>query len=259
VAKPTRSATASLTGSGTLAAVPVAQTKAANLSGSGALSAPTFAAVQFAGGGFGSMVEGAASTAWSTSWSHNIPTSGAHTVAIATIVTSHYGHASSLYSMDVKYGGIPMTQAGIQASWVDTQSGVGCAIFYLFNPPTGPQTVTATTTGAVSITAIQGNSMAYKYANAVGNFTTATGLSNSALVTVPSQLGALVVGVVGAPTNFGAAVVGNTRYSGGDGGAQGWGDYAWAMDAAGSSSTTIGLTLNMNPFARWIVGGVSVT
>lgn len=143
---------------------------------SGEASAATAEGVTYDSVGAGNRATGSSATL-STTWPHTISTSNANTVVIVAAecsVNQNYTD-TTLYA---KYGGIDMEPAFIYAYGATTaRAAVG--VFYLFNPPTGPQTVGAYTAGTATKTAVAGQSVAFQGAAALReiNQVAATGVT----------------------------------------------------------------------------------
>lgn len=145
--------------------------------------APTVTAsattVAFVSAGAGAQATGS-STTLSTSWLHTINNSDEHTVVIISVCQSISANGTST-GATVTYGGnaatlLPTTEQRNGS----TTSRSRLALYAIWNPPTGEQTVTLTSTGSQTVTAIGGNSAAYGGAE----FLTS---SVSSIATVPAN------------------------------------------------------------------------
>lgn len=141
-------------------------------------------AILFESANTGSMTIGPGTT---FSWTHK-SSSGPKTVVLAfmffQIDPTYPSYESSTHT--VSYGGVPMTSLGWK--YMNNQQAKGwLEVFYLFNPPAGSQTVTATTTS--SATAYNaGVSLSYQNVASLGTLVTAFGNGTNESLTVPSSV-----------------------------------------------------------------------
>lgn len=238
------SLTAPFTGSGALATA-VGQLNAV-FSGAGSLSAVVSNPVVWLSSGVGNATSsvGTGGTL-STSWSHTQAVSGANVVAV---VAAEYFFDTGTVTPTVTYGGIPMTLA----SSVVTVTLFGTALFYLFNPPNGTQTVTLTLTGFTQKYLAQGESTVYGNAGGVSSVTTlASSSSLTPSMTIPSTAASVVVAafdrIRSAASTSITSETGTSRYYNGQlitpaGSVAQEYIYLSLQDTPGSASTTIGVT-----------------
>lgn len=148
------------------------------------LVTPTFDAV-----GVGATGHGANQT---LSWAHTI-TGDAIIVAVSLDVS---GPAPAV---SAQVGGVQMTPLAQTPVYFTAAGGSPFApttfycsvlLFGLLNPPTGPQTITFTSTGT---SYLAGNSVSYNNVSSFGSTITNTGTGTSATITVPSAANELVV------------------------------------------------------------------
>lgn len=220
--KPQFAQAAALAGSGTLAPGLVQKYPLGiGLSGAGALGATADGSV--VGGtavtriatGAGNRATGA-SASLATSFSCNAATSDMNTFAVVGVVQS-VSTSSTATSCTVTYGGVAMLQVAAIALVGTTTNRGAISLFFLQNPPTGAQTVVATSGGASTKTAIAAQAAVYKDTAGPSWLSVANGLNinqavladgmafncvgNGAAITSPNQnslylAGSLVTGLM---------------------------------------------------------------
>jgi fibronectin-binding autotransporter adhesin len=183
------------------AAAGVANTNGANLTfdASTGLGTGTSGAIIFRSGNSGATplaldatsTQTLAGAATTTSWSHTVTTSGTNRILI---VAAHINFRNSSLVSSITYGGQSLTKlAAVQNGTADDDE-----IWYLLNPPTGTNTVIATTTpgllastGAVfSATSFVGVNQSIPF----GTVATSTGSGTALTVSPPSAAGDIVIG-----------------------------------------------------------------
>lgn len=134
--------------------------------------------------GTGNQVTGS-SASLAASNTCNAATSGANTYAVVGVNQSVSTNSTST-SVSVTYGGVAMTQLGIILTGSSTNRGAA-SIHYLANPATGSQTVTATSGGTSTKTAIALLPAVY---NGVSSLDAAVSdIAGSASISVTSAVG----------------------------------------------------------------------
>lgn len=177
--------------------------------------------------GTGNRVTGS-STSLSTSWSHTITTSGSDVVVMIATAQSMTSNTAT-DPPTVTYGGVSCTRL------ITRQLGTGInrqrvSIFYLWNPPTGTQTVAANYAGLTVKTAVAGQSVAI---GGVTNFGTPLGTS-----TTSTSPGSTANSVVFSAHVCDAPITGNSgtdHYTAGST-VDGAGDYICVQTAPGTGS-----------------------
>lgn len=189
--------------------------------------------------------------ALSTSWSQTITTSGANVVAV--VAAEYWIDVGGSLTLTATYGGTTMTNAGSSVTTAGSPSiTFGVVLFYLFNPPSGAQTVQFSVTGSVLKYLAQGSSTAYGNATGTSNLTTlASTSSTSPSLTVTSTSASIVVAAfdrIRTSTTAITAETGTSRYY--DGGqispvtAGVTAEYIFLsmQDTPGSASVNVGVT-----------------
>ena len=100
----------------------------------------------------GTQVTGSSATLTNNTATGNAPTSDLNTIVLVGVNQSVSNNSSST-SVSVTYGGVAMTQLDYAAGGSSTNR-MAIGIFYLFNPPTGAQTIVATSGGTSTKTAV---------------------------------------------------------------------------------------------------------
>ncbi len=132
------------------------------------------ASIVLVGEGAGSRATGS-STTLATSHSFNVTQTNLNHVLIVSIVSSiSTNHTDT--GATVTYNGVAMTLISEQHLTATTTSRAYQATYYLFNPPTGNNTVSVTSTGTGTKTAIACQSMLYRGVRSIGHVGVTTGL-----------------------------------------------------------------------------------
>lgn len=145
--------------------------------------------VTFDSAGGGNAIHSTTTTP-STSWSHNITTSGADTCVVVPVAFWYQG---SLTSLGATYNGVSMTMVNELDT---TLGGFPLRIRYLqlFNPPTGSQTVAISgVDNGTSDRYLAGISLAYKGVGTVITGGTNSGTSTTPTITVTSPSGEIAL------------------------------------------------------------------
>lgn len=175
------------------------------------------------------------SASLATSWSHTIATSGSTTIVMVAVSQSVSTNSTST-TCSVSYGGTAMNQLYyLQYGSGTNRAGLG--MYYLFNPATGAQTVTATSGGTSTKTQIQGQSVSYTGVVTLSKVNTSSSrtIVGVANITGAMAFAATVNGVVlSAPTKTSRYLSGAT--------ATGLGDYLCVQDAVSSVNVTFSST-----------------
>lgn len=166
------------------------------------------------------------------STTHTCSTSDAQTVVIVGVVCSI--NSSGTYTPTVTYGGVAMTL--LNSSENLASNGVSVQLFYLFNPPTGAQTVQVTNAGTATRASTMVGSASYTGVVAVDiprspRLSGATGSQSFLTNAAAGDMGVVVGGSSSTFSTFG----GTQRYAGG-GSVSGYGDYMRFTDVAGTAT-----------------------
>lgn len=169
------------------------------------------------------------STTLGTSWSHTISSTGTNTCVIVGVDLSGSDTAIIYDTVTVTYG------STVMSNYYSLQYGSSgnrgtIAIYYLWDPPGGAQTVSVTTSGTSTKTAVAGCSVAYTDVGSLNWMNTA----NAKNVTITSDTSSMAW----AMTVNGAALSApnmTSRYAAGSL-VTGLGDYIQIQDAAGAAS-----------------------
>lgn len=174
------------------------------------------------------------SSTLAVSASHRLNVNGTNVYAVVGVVQSVSSNSSDT-TCSVTYGGQNMTQQAIVLGGTSTNR-TAVSLYYLQNPPTGTNTITATSGGASTKAAIALSCVVYRAAGTPENYTTGatTGL------TVTSSTGAMAFCVTGngaalsVPTQINRYVAGSS--------VGGVGDYISAQDSIGAASVVFANT-----------------
>lgn len=199
--------------------------------------------------GGGNLTTGSSATL-ATSWSHTIATSGSTTVVIVAVSQSVSTNSAST-TCSVSYGGTAMNQV----YYLPYGSGTNRAalgMYYLFNPPTGAQTVTATSGGTSTKDQIQGQSVSYTGVVTLTKLNTATARS---VVAPINMTGSMAFAAIANGTTLSAPSKTSRYLSGAT--TSGLGDYLCVQDTvsdvpvtfanSGTNTTPRSVTVVLSP------------
>ena len=190
------------------------------------------------------------STAFSASLTNRLDLSGSRTCVLVGITMSLTTAAGTL-TCSVTYGGVAMNQIDLQQG-AATGGNEGVGLYYLFNPPTGSQTIAMTVGGTTSKTTINGSAIAYNNVNSLGSFVTGTATSTTPTLTIsPSTRKERVVALYTSDdiSSFTANTQTSFRFAIGSTSVTGTGDITYMVDDGGALSNTLSFTMGSS--VRW--------
>ena len=197
----------------------------------------------------GAMYVTGSSTTLGGTFSANIRRSDAQTCLVVAVTMSLTTSAGTV-TCSVTYNGVAMTQYDLQQG-AAASGNEAIGMYYMFNPPTGVQTVSVSTGGTTTKTVVGAAAVAYNNVNCLGPATvndTNTGTTPS-LTVAPSTNRERIMAVYTSnnstysdPNNVSFHVaIGAT--------ATGTGDIIYVIDGKGSASETLAFSLTSS--VRW--------
>lgn len=214
-----------------------------------------------------------------TTWNNNVASAtlnGAHSAVggLTNVVLAFFDVSNNMTAdtgpatLSVTYGGVAMTPVpGSQLNYSHPATGIygNCAVFYLFNPPTGSQTVAYTiSTSATGFLFATGNTVSYTNVASLGTLATNSGTASTSaptlsLSSVPCAANGKVAMMFGSVGGGGTGVLASfnqtQRYINNTAST---GVYAIIGDAGGTSteSFTASQTLPSGATSSWVAVGV---